>query len=248
MVPVNDLLFGNVGGHFWNNVKTDPGFRPDWKIVSKSRLWSDENRYRSTVWKWLCEGSEDFTVSTSSKTMAQDQGRLLKMTVDVGDKVEFMALGSVPQLIKTRGSIDVVLIEVADCNHPLDDSIITAIVAGSKQQGGAKFIFVCTLEAAQRLQADHLPKLLQPEAPLAGYKMRTVVLFFARDDALGPRQPGVTSVARIALLFSLTPFRTGVGYVASTMNWHPVAIRQLVTCMDLTGNKLARSISFLQLG
>ena len=151
VVPIADLLFQNAGGLFWNKVKSDPEFQAPWQVVSKAKLWTDEGRYRQSVWPWLLEGAEDWTVATSSKHMSKDDGRQFKMEVDLGHKIEFLALASATNLIRTRGSMDVVLIDVNNVNETLDADAITAISYGSKQQHPAKFILICTFEAERAI-------------------------------------------------------------------------------------------------
>ena len=62
-VDMDDLKMANVGGNIWAKVKSDAAYIPEFQYLKTAHLWSREAWFRPTVWQWLCEGVEDWSVA-----------------------------------------------------------------------------------------------------------------------------------------------------------------------------------------
>jgi hypothetical protein len=236
-VALKDLQIGNIGGNFWSLFKNDENFAPDWSHVKKAPLWTDEARFGRTVWTWLCEGVEDWTVASAGRMMDK-QGMIYKVQVDVGDKKENLHWGDVSALVRTRRIVDLIYIDVKDGHNAMDDDVIAAISNGAKQETGIRVLLVGPRKDVEYLLTGAFAKLSEASAPLGGYRLRKVALFLPRDDVLGAREAGYSGVERLAALFSPTPLKTCTPYVVSLMPWTPVIVAHLVQVFDLSGDAL----------
>ena len=70
-VDISHLSLGNPGGGVWSELKSTPGLAPKWAIVKKALLWVDEDRYKTTVWKWLTGKGEDILSAEATPVMTQ---------------------------------------------------------------------------------------------------------------------------------------------------------------------------------
>ena len=237
-VTIKEMSVGNVGAQFWRRVKNEEDFRADFKTMSKAPLWSDEAKFKGTVWAWMCEGQRDWTVDTTNKIMSREGGKMVRVQVDVGDRKDTINWGDVATIVKTRGSVDVVYIEVKDFNNPMEEDAMALLSHCSRLQGGVKIILFGSDEAMDIMQNRVLPRITESSSMLAGYKYRRIDVFMPRDDELGVKATGLLSVHRIALLLSLTTIKPSVGYICSLLPWSPVFVRFFVSLFELTGSIL----------
>ena len=187
-VSQKDLSFGNVGGVFWTQVKTDPLFKAPFSTLKKAALWSDEGRFKEGVWSWLCAEGEDWTVEATKKVQTQE-GDVFSVQLDVGDKKERLLWGPMGALLKSRSLVDVILVEVSDMQNPLAEEVVGAIAHASKSKGGVQLMFWGNPDVIGVLLSGSLTRMMGPTSCLAGYRLKKVTVF-PRKKHWGPELQG----------------------------------------------------------
>ena len=230
-VDISHLSLGNPGGGVWSELKSTPGLAPKWAIVKKAQLWVDEDRYKTTVWPWLTGKGEDILSAEATPVMTQ-QGEVLSVDVELGDRTDRLLCGQIGPILNTRSQVNLVYVEVKT-GEVLQGDVLGAIQVGLKQKTGVRLIYWGSEEAISEQMAGPLGKLLQEGQALYGYKCRKVHIFLPKDDPLGEKEQYNQNVHRVVLLISPPPFRNSMNYVVSHVQWSPTILSHLIKCMDI---------------
>ena len=232
-VELRDLQFGNVGSAFWTNVKFDPQFVASWSTVKNAPLWKEDQRFKTSVWSWLCDGTPDWTVTTVTKVMAAE-GALHKVKMETGGKEEYIHWGEVGVLLKARPLVDAVVVEVMEGPNTISEDVIAAIAKGAQRDSGVRVVVLGPLTVMQQqLESGPLSKLLEGHAALGGYKKRVVHIYHSKDDFMGAKLPGYHTFMRMAVLLSPGNIKPGPGFIVSHVGWSAVVYSHLLGLLDL---------------
>ena len=184
--PVRDLTFGNVGGHVWSQVKADQNFIPPFSILKRAPLWAEESRFKDTVWRWLCEGAEDWAIKEAEQ-LETKEGAVMSVDVQVGRATAKLMWGDVVPVLRTRSQTEVLLFEVNNENQPLSSEAIAAIGIAGRQKTGVRIIVWGPPAVVEALKKGVLLKLMEASNPLYNYKTKEVIACVPQDEAGGPR-------------------------------------------------------------
>ena len=234
--PVRDLTFGNVGGHVWSQVKADQNFIPPFSILKRAPLWAEESRFKDTVWRWLCEGAEDWAIKEAEQ-LETKEGAVMSVDVQVGRATAKLMWGDVVPVLRTRSQTEVLLFEINNENQPLSSEAIAAIGIAGRQKTGVRIIVWGPPAVVEALKKGVLLKLMEASNPLYNYKTKEVIACVPQDEAGGPRPKGYTMCFRTVLLLApgAANLRPIPPILVSHVGWRPTLIGHLLASLDLAG-------------
>jgi hypothetical protein len=232
-VPQSKLSLKNVGPSFWDKVKDDPGFHPEFRFLEKADLWSKPEEFKETVWPWLCGEVQDWSVETVSR-LDRAGGTAHSVEIRLGEQTEKVLWGDLKAILDSRGLTDVVLIEVSHAGRdPLsDDILLGALGKLSSQKNGVKVVIWGSVEAVARMQETSVKRLLTAPSPMQAYRVRQLTVYMPKEPSMGGGATGVQSVSRTCLILSPGPLRPSQPYIVSHIGWTPAIMTFCVGLMD----------------
>lgn len=120
----------------WSKLRANPDETIPFSVLQKAVLWSDKDLYDEPVWTWLTkEGGEDLTLGILKSIDDRREGSAHPIAVEIGDRSAKLFWGSVGAMLKQRGFLDVVLVELVVGCTELPAALLL-------ERAGAAFRFV----------------------------------------------------------------------------------------------------------